>query len=138
MSLSTQQTNPTSSNPEECDSCVGSGDHCLQNTLVFPTDVELDEMLREKKNDVFPILPWNNLTTNKWYRIESSTTKTTRFGLKTLVNVVDREGWECFVWTPESVKARIAHLTLPIYIRPIGLRACQNNPHKYYYDVDLI
>ena len=103
----------------------------------FPSPGQLEEMLMEKRLSSL-ILPWKSLTTDKWYRIESATTKSTKYGLKTMVKLVDREGCETYAWTPESIAARLSEMTLPIYVRTAGLKTSQKNPQHQYYDVDLL
>ena len=44
------------------------------------------------------------------------------------------------VWAPGHLKSRIAenNLSPPLYIRPLGLKPCKNNPANKFHAYDLV
>ena len=103
--------------------------------IAFPSESELEEMIQKELYTY--ILPWKELIIAKWYRAERVTKKITKFGLKNILQLVDRDACKILAWAPESIVTRLANRPLPVYIRNNGMKTCVQNPGRLYYDVDI-
>ena len=98
-----------------------------------PTVAEFDRLLKEQTPEYSK---WTDLEINKIYTVTNTTMFNTKKG-KTMVLSLYNHGE---VWIPDHLKTRITknNLSPPLYIRPLGLKPCKDNPANKYHAYDLV
>ena len=79
---------------------------------------------------------WVDLEINKIYTVTNTTMVNTKKGETMVLSLYNYSD----VWAPGHLKSRIAenNLSPPLYIRPLGLKPCKNNPANKYHAYDLV
>ena len=98
-----------------------------------PTVAEFDRLLKEQTPEYSK---WTDLEINKIYTVTNTTMVNTKKG-ETMVLSLYNHGE---VWIPDHLKTRITknNLSPPLYIRPLGLKPCKDNPANKYHAYDLV
>ena len=97
------------------------------------TAAKFDRLLKEQTPEYSK---WTDLEINKIYTVTNTTMVNTKKG-ETMVLSLYNYGE---VWAPDHLKTRITknNLSPPLYIRPLGLKPCKDNPANTCHAYDLV
>ena len=105
----------------------------MANEIKEITTAEFNRLLEEQTPQYSK---WSDLEINKIYTVTNTTMVNTQKGESMVLSLLNNGE----VWAPGHLKSRIAenNLSPPLYIRPLGLKPCKNNPANKFHTYDLV
>ena len=132
--MSTKKSKDQIKDQEANDSYSDESDQESDNEI---TKKEFEKMLkkqREQEEQKYNTKKWGDLKINKIYTIIDYKTVNTRVGKSFVLSLKNNGN----VWCPQYLAKKINKEKPPIYVRPLGLQTCYNNPKNKYYAFDLL